>query len=280
MFAGLAMAVLPSVINAVSSSQSQDAANSRNEAQIAANASTNASSIELANTSYQRAVADLRLAGLNPMLAYQKGGGAATPNLQAPQIEDVMKNSVTNGVAAASAVTSQMVAKAQIENLAADTRLKQSGAVKADEESNVARTQAALNAVGVDKMNSEIGVNNAQTSLNRANEALVLESVKKIAPEIRVMVSQANLNDAQKQKLVAELPLIAAQTQRTHAETDVAYEERLLKKVDVTIKALGYNKAVNESNMNDSSFGRALPYVSNATEAAGRISPWAFLFSK
>lgn len=41
----------------------------------------------MSNTSYQRAMADMRAAGLNPMLAYSQGG-ASVPAGAMPQIEN------------------------------------------------------------------------------------------------------------------------------------------------------------------------------------------------
>lgn len=40
----------------------------------------------MSNSSYQRQMQDMRAAGLNPMLAYQKGGGASSPATNPPSL--------------------------------------------------------------------------------------------------------------------------------------------------------------------------------------------------
>lgn len=62
----------------------------------------------MSNTAYQRAMADMRLAGLNPILAY-KQGGAGTPAGSVPQVPDFGK-----GIASALAMTRQ---KQEIKNM-------------------------------------------------------------------------------------------------------------------------------------------------------------------
>ena len=118
--------------------------NNANAAQAAANRQFQA---DQTGTAYQRAVADLKAAGLNPMLAYTNGGAASGGGAQA-----VMQNAV--GGAVNTALAARMNS-AELKKLDADTQLSKDLSSKALAEWNVANANSAVGFAQADKLKAE-----------------------------------------------------------------------------------------------------------------------------
>ncbi|QCQ84894.1 DNA pilot protein [Blackfly microvirus SF02] len=168
------ISLLPSLISAGANifggAMSAQSASSNNAAQMQMaqqnmqlQRETNAQNVELfhenqdwqtnmANSAYQRQMSDMRLAGLNPILAYQKGGGApapsmSSPTLQAPEMKANLENTGTEmgrsiGNAASSAMDAYKTtyaveaAKAQASKDNAQTDLSRADWQKRQEDIN------------------------------------------------------------------------------------------------------------------------------------------------
>lgn len=134
-------AVAPAVIGGLFGDKGASRAN---EANLQIARENNQTQIELANTAMQRRVADLKAAGLNPMLAYTQGG-ASVPQLQQARVE----NTASSAIAGASAAMSNQLLKAQIATQESQTALNSANAAKA-----VADTRSSLADAAIKEINA------------------------------------------------------------------------------------------------------------------------------
>lgn len=196
----------------------------------------------MSSTAHQREVADLRAAGLNPMLSLRHGG-ASSPGGAMAQLE--------NSGAAAS--QSALVAE-QVKNLKAQT-------LKATEEAGVARAQA-------DHLDTETmikkevvphGREHAELDVLKKRQEMYLRSYQM---NVAAAANEGKVPHLLAEKVDQEVQQIKQEIRRARSQEDLNRAHEKLLQLDVP-KGLAY------SDFFKSPVGRMEPYLHSGSQAVG-----------
>lgn len=179
MVAPLLAAALPALIGGVASGFGTMMAN--NQADAASKRQMDFQK-ETLQHQYQWGMADMEKAGLNPILAYKQGGaGSAGGSSYTPQ--NVGSAAVSGASTAVSSALASRAQESQLENIAADTRLKNSQdktqaalQLQSMAQAGQASANSALANAQTDKTRAEIGIMGAEASRAAADEQLLREN--------------------------------------------------------------------------------------------------------
>lgn len=172
----------------------------------------------MSGTSYQRAVGDMKAAGLSPMLAYSQGG-ASTPSGATAQMADTLGPAVSAGQSARNLRIAQDQIRAQTHSTEADALLKTSQAEVNKAQIPAIAAQADQNVASAGQLRAQTGLTNTMVSKALAETTNIHSDTERIKAITAKLIEETKNVPITGDHLRQMIALAAAQVYKTRAET-------------------------------------------------------------
>lgn len=215
---GAIATVAAPIIGGAISSKSQNSANKTNVSIAKAQMDFQE---RMSNTSYQRAVTDMKQAGINPMLAYIQGG-ASSPAGSTTRVEN----------------SGQYLAKGLEESVHSGLQLAQYKKDLAQTDSNI-----ALNEVAKQTQKTQQALNESNAKVAKQNAAVAKQNEAQLKAALPAIKEQSKL-DAQRAKIDRKLLKYDATMQRIKQGVGIVHDAAtvLKPKVNLNFGTKNYHK--------------------------------------